>query len=610
MQERRNPVEQFYNTEEHHEKKCSGGRKFSQLAIYVALLTIFSCTNRADADCSLNFTLYPYSPSPSCLNTLNTKTSINVRWRSLEAQPCCMDAKVAFAEALAVKANHSSSSSSIFLDTDEMFPCRDILIQGHSELANCYFDEFTKLGAGFCYNETVDDITKKLGTDFSTLKTVCNGILKYRDNMSSSTTCLDCYADFEDKTRILNNALSNESNVTEDAQDCGLALMIATGSSGVDNYQWIPSLSKCFVYQNLYNETYFDHGKKRANLLPVLGAAGVALVAIVLVLIIYFCLPRKIEKRKAGEGKTKQLGSDGSPLIRFSAQEISNAINYTSPSTFLGEGSTGNVYKGKLPSGQFIAIKHFCKNIPQVDAFEMEIETLSQIRHKNLVSLLGYCDEEGEKYFVYEYCANGNLSQMLLGLQDKVLSWVQRVNIAYDGAPTNILLTESMEAKLAGFGLLRIFNIQETNVFTAVKGTLGYLDPEYASKGRLTSSSDIYGFGIVLLQLLSGRRAIDLDQTHRESLVKKASFLCIPSFFLEIFLNITKMAKKVSQENPIDPSKYADPRLNGEYSREAFVILLKLAVLCTASSSQGRPRMSQVYKEIEKALNVSTSVYV
>ncbi|XP_059073106.1 probable serine/threonine-protein kinase PBL28 [Cryptomeria japonica] len=210
----------------------------------------------------------------------------------------------------------------------------------------------------------------------------------------------------------------------------------------------------------------------------------------------------------------------------------------------------GKVYKGKLPNGQFIAIKHIYKDIPQADTFEKEIEIISKIKHKNLVSLLGYCDENGDKYFVYEYCANGNLSQMLLGLEDKALTWEQRVKIAYDSIaglrclhlypdgctvhrdikPTNILLTESMEAKLADFGLLRMFKIQDTNVFTEVKGTLGYLDPDYASQGRLTCSTDVYSFGIVLLQLLSGRRAIDIDQSNRESLLNKASFLRILSF--------------------------------------------------------------------------------
>ncbi|GLJ13055.1 hypothetical protein SUGI_0204290 [Cryptomeria japonica] len=87
-----------------------------------------------------------------------------------------------------------------------------------------------------------------------------------------------------------------------------------------------------------------------------------------------------------------------------------------------------------------------------------------------------------------------------------------------------------MEAKLADFGLLRMFKIQDTNVFTEVKGTLGYLDPDYASQGRLTCSTDVYSFGIVLLQLLSGRRAIDIDQSNRESLLNKASFLRILSF--------------------------------------------------------------------------------
>ncbi|XP_059073107.1 probable serine/threonine-protein kinase PBL28 [Cryptomeria japonica] len=498
-----------------------------------------------------------------------------------------MDANVAFAEALAMKANHSGGS--IFLDPEEELACRGVFIQDHPELANCSFYEFSKAGAGICYNETVDDINKKLGKDLNNLQTICDGTLKDMDSMSNSQACRDCHGKFNNETGVLNKELSGRTDVPGNVQDCGLALFIVMGASRIYDNEWIQSLNSCLVYEQLDNEVV---------------AATVGAVAILLALMV---LVKKIKEKKKGVGKTKALGADGSPVVRFSTEEILEAINNTAPWAFLGEGSTGKVYKGRLPSGQFVAIKHISKDVVQADAFETKIKTILKIRHKNLVSLLGYCDEDGEKYFVYEYCANGNLSQMLLGLEDKVLTWEQRLKIAYgcviglrflhlypDGCivhrdikPNNILLTESMEAKLADFGLIRIFKIQETKVFTTVKGTRGYLDPEYVSQGRLTCSSDIYSFGVVLLQLLSGKGAIDLDQSYPDFLVK---------------------AHEVVHTNPIDPSKYADPRLNGEYSREAFIVLLKLAVICTASSYQGRPSVLEVYGDIQNALTLSSSL--
>ncbi|KAH9313691.1 hypothetical protein KI387_022318, partial [Taxus chinensis] len=524
-------------------------------------------------ECSLDFNAYPYSASSSCLVADNFTY---VDWRGVSGYPCCVDAYVAFGKALALKVNQSGGP--IFLEKEEIVACSQPFTQAHPELQRCYFNELDRTQTGFCYNTTIDDIRNTLGKQLNSLQTICNGTLVVeRSNMGKSEACRDCYAMFINATQILNSLLGGGRNALTDIPDCEMALLIAMDASRIRDSQWVDSLSTCLVYAQMNNHTFEAVG------------AVIGLIAIFLLVIVLVSHLKKIPKTKEGKGNIKLNGEHGSRLVKFSSEEILNAMNYTSPWAFLGEGSTGKVYKGKLPSGQYIAIKHICKDFPKPEAFLMEITTLSKIRHNNLVSLLGFCDENDEQYFVYEYCANGNLSQMLLGLKDKVLTWEQRVKIAYD-SPTNILLTESMEAKLADFGLLRMFKIQETKVYTDVKGTMGYLDPEYASQGRLTCSSDIYSFGIVLLQLLSGRRAIDFDQSHRESLLRKAH--------------------RVSQANPIDPSKFADPRLNGEYSREAFEILLKLAVLCTAPSCQGRPRVSEAYEEIYKAWTISTGIHL
>ncbi|EHA8587023.1 cysteine-rich receptor-like protein kinase 1 [Cocos nucifera] len=268
---------------------------------------------------------------------------------------------------------------------------------------------------------------------------------------------------------------------------------------------------------------------------------------------------------------------------RFSKEEIEKAINYGHTKVRLGSGSAGQVYQGILPSRQLVAVKHVYKTAMS-GSFLREVEGLSKIRHSNLVSLLGFCDEGGEQYLVYEYCSNGNLAQNLLR-SDSVLSWDQRVKILRDCALvlrflhfhpdgcivhrdiklTNILLTENMEPKLSDFGLARVFNMEESKVFTDVRGTIGYMDPEYMTNARLTSASDIYSFGIVALQILSGRKVIELNIAARDTLTRKAKDVQI-------------------KKRPLDD--FMDPRLKGEVNLRDFVSILDIAVLCVASSSR------------------------
>ncbi|OQU82689.1 probable serine/threonine-protein kinase PBL28 isoform X1 [Sorghum bicolor] len=298
-----------------------------------------------------------------------------------------------------------------------------------------------------------------------------------------------------------------------------------------------------------------------------------------------------------------EVSSKWSGLYKFTKEEIERAINYASSRIYLGSGSAGQVYQGVLPSGQLVAIKHIHKTAMS-GSFMREVEQLSKVRHPNLVCLFGYCDEEGDQYLVYEYCANGNLAQNLLR-SDSALPWETRVKILRDCASvlrflhthpdgcivhrdiklTNILLTEDKVPKLADFGLAKMLEMEETKVFTDVRGTIGYMDPEYITHSKLTCASDIYSFGVVALQLLSGRKVIELDIVARDSLTKKAKDV-------------------VSGKKPLE--EFIDPRVRDDVVIEDFVLILKIAVLCVASSSVGRPTIKDVFEEMDKALRNTT----
>ncbi|XP_062196932.1 probable serine/threonine-protein kinase PBL28 [Phragmites australis] len=292
-----------------------------------------------------------------------------------------------------------------------------------------------------------------------------------------------------------------------------------------------------------------------------------------------------------------------SGLYKFTKAEIERAINYANSRIYLGSGSAGQVYQGVLPSGQLVAIKHIHKTAMS-GSFMREVEQLSKVRHPNLVCLFGYCDEEGDQYLVYEYCANGNLAQNLLR-SDSVLPWETRVKILRDCASvlrflhthpdgcivhrdiklTNILLTENKDPKLSDFGLAKMLEMEETKVFTDVRGTIGYMDPEYITHSKLTCASDIYSFGVVALQLLSGRKVIELDIVARDSLTKKAKDVVSGKKALEEFI---------------------DQRVRDEVIIEDFVLILKIVVLCVASSSIGRPTIKDVFEEMDKAWRNTT----
>ncbi|KAL8105161.1 hypothetical protein AgCh_029092 [Apium graveolens] len=241
------------------------------------------------------------------------------------------------------------------------------------------------------------------------------------------------------------------------------------------------------------------------------------------------------------------LLSSGQICRRFSLKEILLATNNFDDEYLAGKGGSAKAYKGMIDNGATtVAIKRLSVISKQAggSAFSTEIEMLSKFRHSHLVTLIGYCDESHETILVFEYISHGTLSDHLHPSTEKgydSLSWIQRLRICIGAAQglnylhtgtsthqrvihrdvksTNTLLDDNLEAKITDFGISKIVEANQgyTYVSTAVRGTFGYMDPAYFLTGRLTRKSDVYAFGVVLFEVLSGRRAVDLSQNDEQS---------------------------------------------------------------------------------------------
>ncbi|XP_049404421.1 receptor protein kinase TMK1-like isoform X2 [Solanum stenotomum] len=222
----------------------------------------------------------------------------------------------------------------------------------------------------------------------------------------------------------------------------------------------------------------------------------------------------------------------------ISIQVLRNVTNNFSEENILGRGGFGTVYKGELHDGTKIAVKRMESGVMSekgLDEFTSEIAVLTKVRHRHLVALLGYCLDGNERLLVYEYMPQGTVSRYLFNWKDEginPLEWTRRLIIALDVArgveylhglaqqsfihrdlkPSNILLGDDMRAKVADFGLVRLAPEGKTSLVTRLAGTFGYLAPEYAVTGRVTTKIDVFSFGVILMELITGRRALDESQ--------------------------------------------------------------------------------------------------
>ncbi|KAI5081396.1 hypothetical protein GOP47_0004579 [Adiantum capillus-veneris] len=283
----------------------------------------------------------------------------------------------------------------------------------------------------------------------------------------------------------------------------------------------------------------------------------------------------------------------------ISIQLLRNVTNDFSEENVLGKGGFGVVYKGELDDGTKIAVKRMLASVVSnkgLDEFQAEIAVLTKVRHRHLVALLGYCIEGNERLLVYEYMPKGTLSQHLFEwrkLDLPPLSWDKRLSIALDMArgveylhglahksfihrdlkPSNVLLGDDYRAKVSDFGLVKLAPEGKTSVETRLAGTFGYLAPEYAVTGRVTTKSDVFSFGVMLMELLTGRKALDETQSEEN--------MHLVTWFRRL------SGTKESLFSAIDPVI----EVNDETS-QSILIVAELAGHCTAREPHKRPDMS------------------
>ncbi|KAJ7519627.1 hypothetical protein O6H91_20G062300 [Diphasiastrum complanatum] len=291
-----------------------------------------------------------------------------------------------------------------------------------------------------------------------------------------------------------------------------------------------------------------------------------------------------------------QVVEAGNLLI--SIQVLRNATKNFSEQTILGRGGFGVVYRGELDDGTNIAVKRMEAAVVSNKGskeFQAEIAVLTKVRHRHLVALLGYCIEGNERLLVYEYMPQGTLSQHLfeyesLGL--KPLSWKQRLSIALDVArgmeylhglahksfihrdlkPSNILLGDDFRAKVSDFGLVKLAPDGKLSVETRLAGTFGYLAPEYAVTGRVTTKADVFSFGVVLMELITGRRAIDDTQSEEN--------MHLVTWFRRMSANKESFRTSIDTAIELTEETYASISITAE-----------LAGHCTAREPYQRPDM-------------------
>ncbi|KAM3687343.1 hypothetical protein ACB098_10G070300 [Castanea mollissima] len=365
-----------------------------------------------------------------------------------------------------------------------------------------------------------------------------------------------------------------------------------------------------------------SNGGRHSNLIIIIGiGTGILFIAIISVLVLCLCTNCS-GKTKASPVETEKprtlntaptVGSLPHPTsTRFIAyEELKEATNNFESASILGEGGFGRVFKGVLSDGTAVAIKRLTSGGQQGDKeFLVEVEMLSRLHHRNLVKLVGYYSnrDSSQNLLCYELVPNGSLEAWLhgpLGVNCP-LDWDTRMKIALDAArglaylhedsqpcvihrdfkASNILLENNFHAKVADFGLAKQAPEGRANYLsTRVMGTFGYVAPEYAMTGHLLVKSDVYSYGVVLLELLTGRKPVDMSQPSGQE-------------------NLVTWARPILRDKD-RLEELADLSLGGKYPKEDFLRVCTIAAACVAPEASQRPTMGEVVQSLKMVQRVT-----
>ncbi|KAJ8766038.1 hypothetical protein K2173_020554 [Erythroxylum novogranatense] len=330
---------------------------------------------------------------------------------------------------------------------------------------------------------------------------------------------------------------------------------------------------------------------------------GVSVSAIFLVVLIFgvsVYLVRKIKNADIIEAWELDVGPH-----RFSYQELKRATKGFRDKQLIGFGGFGKVYKGTLPNSDTqVAVKRISDQSKQgLREFVSEISSIGRLRHRNLVQLLGWCRRRGDLLLIYDFMPNGSLDKCLFDGPKTILKWEKRFKIIKgvasgllylheeweqtvihrDIKAGNVLLDSELNGRLGDFGLAKLYEHGSNPSTTRVVGTLGYLAPELTKTGKPTTSSDVFAFGALLLEVVCGRRPVD------------------PKALPEELILVDWVWEKWRSGAILD---VLDPRLNGDFDELEAVVVIKLGLMCSNNAPEARPTMRQVVRYLEGELTL------
>ncbi|ONK71008.1 uncharacterized protein A4U43_C04F3770 [Asparagus officinalis] len=559
---------------------CSNPNERGQCCRYINALVAISVSNYANATGKLGV---PPAFSDDCLNSISkTFTSYGIPASAITF--CGLGPKI--------RVNYQCEGRETVL---EMMQSPNFLDVRKS----CEMSLSVESSCRTCLNSGIEYLHRLIGGDDNVTLSVCrNAVFVVLANQGGESSAVDMAGCF---FGVKGLGVASEPSSTS---------LVPAASPGQ------ASLSPPFVQDPAQNLTAMSLKKhhKVYHLKLLLGISTAVLGIAILMLLILVILIRKKAKEFRKEDTINDTSwnalpppqarkfQDGAPYTfqRFSYKETKKATGNFS--TFIGKGGFGTVFKAQFDDGSIAAVKRMDKVSKQGEEdFCREMELLARLHHRHLVSLRGFCIEKNERFLVYEYMENGSLKDHLHSPGRKPLSWQARLQVAIDVAnaleylhfycnpplchrdikSSNILLDENFVAKVADFGLAhasRSGAISFEPVSTDIRGTPGYMDPEYVVTQELTEKSDIYSYGVLLLELLTGRRAI---QDNRNIVEWSQKFIASESRLPEL----------------------VDPRIGESFEMEQLQMLVGIIQWCTQREGRSRPSIKQILRVLSESLD-------